>query len=218
MTEKKFLLLSLEDSKTKKIANAVNNTTSKKILELLAEKTSTETEIAKKLDLPISSVHYNLKLLQEAKLVEWKEYHYSEKGKEVKHYSLANKYIIIAPKEERESIMEILKKIIPVFYFVLAFSAIVEMYNRFFGVEEKEVAVFEATAKIARDMDSAGINSVEEIAMITPEQSYDFLFVSEPTMYFFAGAMVALFLMFAFLYIKALKNTKKQEVPESIEF
>jgi predicted short-subunit dehydrogenase-like oxidoreductase (DUF2520 family) len=57
--------------------------------------------------LPISTVHYNLRNLMESTLVSAKEFHYSEKGKEVNHYSLANKYIIIAPKGEEKTREEI---------------------------------------------------------------------------------------------------------------
>lgn len=114
--KKNFLLLSLDDEKTKAIANTVSNSTCKKILEFLAENDGTETEISKTLGIPISTVHYNLKQLLEARLVEWDNYHLSEKGKEVKHYTLANKYIIIAPKgADKASFLEAVKNIIPVF-------------------------------------------------------------------------------------------------------
>jgi len=41
------------------------------------------------------------------------EFHYSTKGKEVNHYKLANKYIIIAPKQTDNRFMEALQKILP---------------------------------------------------------------------------------------------------------
>jgi len=43
----------------------------------------------------------------ESTLVSAKEFHYSEKGKEVNHYSLANRYIVIAPKGEEKTREEI---------------------------------------------------------------------------------------------------------------
>ncbi|MDA1196433.1 MAG: hypothetical protein O2779_00530 [Nanoarchaeota archaeon] len=49
----------------------------------------------------------------QAKLIESDEYHYSEKGKEVNHYKLANKYVIIAPKSTH-GLREKLRSILPV--------------------------------------------------------------------------------------------------------
>lgn len=113
MKKKNFLLLSLEDNKAKKIANIISNESCKKILDYLSEKDATETQIVKELKLPASTVHYNLKQLFDVKLIDWEEAHYSEKGKQVKHYTLANKYIVIAPKNDNSSIKDILKSIMP---------------------------------------------------------------------------------------------------------
>jgi DNA-binding transcriptional ArsR family regulator len=109
-----FLLVSLEEKSAKKIAEVINNETSRKILDKLAAKECTESELSKDLNIPISTIHYNLKQLVESRLVIVDEFHYSTKGKEVNHYKLANKYIIIAPKQENHSkFMEALQKILP---------------------------------------------------------------------------------------------------------
>ncbi|MEM0230943.1 MAG: helix-turn-helix domain-containing protein [Candidatus Woesearchaeota archaeon] len=106
MSEKKgepFVLVSLEEKKLKQIADALSSETAKAIMSLLSERQSaTETEISEALNVPISTVHYNLKKLIESGLVVSNEFHYSSKGKEVNHYSLANKYIIITPKKEEK--------------------------------------------------------------------------------------------------------------------
>jgi len=112
MAKESFLLVSLKESKAKKLAQVISNESCRKILDYLSEKEATETDLAKKLDIPISTVHYNLKHLIDAGLVTAEEFHYSEKGKEVNHYKLANKYIIIAPKVF--GIKEKLKSILPV--------------------------------------------------------------------------------------------------------
>ena len=92
MAKDKFILVSLKEEESKKLAQIISNDTSRKILDFLAEKEATESEIASKLDIPISTVHYNLQALVKGSLVEADEYHYSKKGKEVLHYKLANKY------------------------------------------------------------------------------------------------------------------------------
>src|SRR3989344_3588410 len=98
MAKEKFLLVSLKEDKAKKLAQVISNDTSRKILDYLAEKEATESDLAKTLEVPISTIHYNLKALMDAGIIEVEEFHYSQKGKEVNHYKLANKYIIIAPK------------------------------------------------------------------------------------------------------------------------
>ncbi len=100
MAEESFLMFSLKDEKSKKLAQVISNNTSRKILNELSKKSMTETELSKFLSLPISTVHYNLKALEEAKLIQADEFHYSEKGKEVNHYTVTNKLVIIAPKSE----------------------------------------------------------------------------------------------------------------------
>lgn len=104
-TNKNFLLLSLDDTKIKKVSNAVSNDSSRKILGYLSNKEATESELADKLQIPISTVHYNIQQLMEAGLVNAKEFHYSKKGKEVIHYKLTNKYIIIAHKKTNTSML-----------------------------------------------------------------------------------------------------------------
>jgi len=133
MAKDPFLLVSLEENESKALAQVMSNDTARKILDLLSKHESlTETDIAKKLDVPLSTVHYNLQALVKANLVKSEEFHYSEKGKEVNHYSLANKLIIIAPKNTRtESFRDKLKSILPVALIVAAVGVVMQLFNKF---------------------------------------------------------------------------------------
>ncbi|MGV8169576.1 MAG: ArsR/SmtB family transcription factor [Candidatus Nanoarchaeia archaeon] len=115
MAEKSFVLLSLKDDKAKNLSKALSNETCRKILDYLASKgDATETQISTDLKVPISTVHYNMKLLADNGLVSMDEYHYSEKGKEVIHYKMKNRYIVIAPEpEDEKSVMKKLRGMIP---------------------------------------------------------------------------------------------------------
>ncbi len=114
MVKESFILVSLEDEKTKKLSQSITNETCRKILNYLSEKEeATETLISKDLNIPMPTVNYNMKLLVENGLVEVNEFHYSRKGREVDHYSLANKMIIISPKKD-EKLLSRLKKLLPV--------------------------------------------------------------------------------------------------------
>ncbi len=131
MPEESFLLINLKESESKKLAQVISNDTSRKILAYLSKKKSaTETDIAKELNIALSTVHYNLKHLTKAKLVNADEFHYSQKGKEVIHYSLANKYIIIAPKASPK-LLDSLKKLIPAFLLVGLAAGAMKLYEIF---------------------------------------------------------------------------------------
>ena len=99
MAKNNFLLVDLNEKRTKKLAETITSNTSRNILNYLTEKDDSEANISKELKIPISTVHYHLQKLQEAGLVIVEEFHYSKKGREVNHYKLANKYIIITPKK-----------------------------------------------------------------------------------------------------------------------
>ena len=129
MAKEKFLLVSLSDEKTKHLAQVMSNDTARKILDYLADKEATESELAEKLEAPISTIHYNLQQLQKGGLVIAEEYHYSKKGKEINHYKLANKYIIIAPKSTY-GIKEKLKSILPVAVIMAAGAGFLNWFSR----------------------------------------------------------------------------------------
>ncbi len=114
MKDDKFLLLNLEDSKSKDLAQVISSETSRKVLSLLSEKSYSETDIANKLNLPLPTAHYNIKHLLKAELVEIEDFLWSEKGKKIQLYKLANKLIIIAPSNVKsESFLNKLKDIVP---------------------------------------------------------------------------------------------------------
>ncbi|MFH1064764.1 MAG: helix-turn-helix domain-containing protein [Candidatus Woesearchaeota archaeon] len=134
MSKKSFLLVSLNENKTKKLAEVISNNTCRKMLDYLADKKdATESDMAKDLKIPISTVHYNMKALLTAKLVKSDEYHYSSKGKEVSHYRLANQYVIIAPEGEKNAIREKLKSIIPTALIMGAAAGIIKIFSGSYG-------------------------------------------------------------------------------------
>ena len=141
MAKKSFLLVSLKENKAKKLAEVISNKTCRKILDFMAEKKdATESEVAKKLGIPLSTVHYNMKALLAAKLVKSDEYHYSPKGKEVSHYRLANQYVIIAPEGEKHAIRQKLKSIIPTALIMVAAAGIIKIFTSGLGAVRMEAA------------------------------------------------------------------------------
>jgi DNA-binding transcriptional ArsR family regulator len=114
--EKKYLLISMEDKRAKKLSQVLGNNTCKKIIDLLAEKESSEKDISDILKIPMNTVEYNLKKLLEVELIEkTKNFFWSQKGKKIVMYKLSNKSIIISPKSSM--ISSKLKSILPVAIF-----------------------------------------------------------------------------------------------------
>ena len=78
MPEEPYLLVSLDEDKSKKLAQVLSNETSRKILSYMSKKENiTETELSKDLKIPLSTIHYNIKQLVKSGLVEDNQYTYS---------------------------------------------------------------------------------------------------------------------------------------------
>ena len=135
MTDK-FIMISLDDEKTKNIADVLGNKTAKKILDFLAEAAETsEQDLSRALNVPINTIEYNLKKLLDAGLVEKaKNFFWSRKGRKIDMYKLARKHIVISHKTKPS--LSKLKSIVPtalisgvivwiVYYFVRAKEAVV---------------------------------------------------------------------------------------------
>ncbi|MFW5991241.1 MAG: winged helix-turn-helix transcriptional regulator [Candidatus Nanoarchaeia archaeon] len=194
MSKNNFLLLSLEDDKINNVANAVSNKSGKKILDFLAEGKATESEIAKKLNLAISTVHYNLQQLMKAGLVVADEYHYSEKGREILHYKLANKYIIIAPQKKR-GLKKLLKNILPVVLISAGVAGILEFFTRNFTTDAtNEVAQESAPKMMTAETEAAASNTLlEEVGKYI---------ISDIAIWFFLGAIFASILYLIIQYLR----------------
>ena len=209
MAKNKFLLLSLEDDSAKKIANTINNESARKILDYLADKDATESDIVKDLKIPASTVNYNIEQLLNAKLITWEKYHYSEKGKEVRHYSIANKFIIIAPKGDKEGLLELLKKLSPAFLITLLGAGLIEYYTRI-----KSSSLEDASLMMANSAPALENTMMAKSAGFAPEATTyanDVLIqsaplLSEPTAYFILGSLVTLMFVFLYLYLRTTRE------------
>jgi len=209
-----FLLISLDEKKSKKIAEAINNDTGRKILDHLSKKECTESDMSKELNIPISTVHYNLKQLMDANLVIVDEFHYSTKGKEVNHYKLANKYIIIAPKQTDNRFMEALQKILPLTIITAVVGGLLTGVNLFQGALNKAAVTAPEAApmmlKTASDevvsaaSAGAGANMARNAAYYGAEASRPFL-QSNAVAWFFVGALSIIIIYFLYEIVKKRK-------------
>jgi hypothetical protein len=139
--------------------------------------------------IPISTVHYHLQKLQEAGLVTVEEFHYSEKGRVINHYKLANKYIIIAPKKV-SGLREKLKGILPV---AIIFGAI-SVAIKFFTTKTTEFA----SPMVAKTMDFQ--ESAPMLLKEAPVQAVSK--VPEAALWFLAGGITVAVIYVVYDYLK----------------
>ncbi|MFH1331937.1 MAG: helix-turn-helix domain-containing protein [archaeon] len=127
MPSEKFIIVSLEDEKSKDLANVISNDTSRRILSFLSEKEASESDISKALGLPPSTVHYNVQHLLKNNLIEVKDFYWSDKGNKVNIYTIAKKLIVIAPKGAK--VTSAIKSLIPVALISLAAAAVIHFVS-----------------------------------------------------------------------------------------
>jgi DNA-binding transcriptional ArsR family regulator len=206
MAKEKFLLVSLNESKSKQLAQAISNESCRKILDYLADKDSTESELSTKLNIPISTVHYNLQQLIKGGLVVVEEYHYSKKGKEINHYKLANKYIIIAPKSTY-GIKEKLKGLLPVAILAGIGAGLIQFFSNLSGkssLAANKIVAESTPMMIERALPVADL-AQEAIPMIV-EESVNSLFISNIAVWFFIGAISSIL---SYILVDYLMSKKK---------
>ena len=189
MSKSNFLLVDLNESKTKKLAETITSDTSRKILNYLAEKEQdTETKIAEQLLLPISTVHYHLQKLQEAGLILVEEFHYSPKGREVNHYKLANKYIIIAPKHV-SGLREKLKGILPVGIIALGIAGIIKLVQSF---TMRSTGMLESAKVMATTVPQEAVSLTQDVVIM--EKPPFGTFPTDIAFWFAVGSVATIFL------------------------
>ncbi|PIY60388.1 hypothetical protein COY95_02020 [Candidatus Woesearchaeota archaeon CG_4_10_14_0_8_um_filter_47_5] len=205
-----FLLVSLKEEQAKKLAQVISNDTCRKILASLAKKSYTETELSKYLAVPLSTIHYNVSALVDAKLVKADEFHYSEKGKEVLHYSLANKYVIIAQEAAPSGFVDKLREILPVALIVGAVGAVMAAITRFAaqasfgpGMMRQTITADSANAasqKLAAGFAAPAAMEASETLVQNPGTFFSSLLPS--ILWFVVGALFALLVFALYSHLK----------------
>ena len=182
-------MVSLEGAESKALAQVLSNDSAREIMKFMAENEAvTETDIAQALKIPLSTAHYNMQNLVKANLAKATEFHYSKKGKEVMHYNLSNKLIIIAPSKADRS--KLLKRVLPMIAFIGIIggalqAGFVSMKNGLNQVAAKAVPMAARTVA-----DEAFTDATPMLA--TPVMSNTIVpFYMTPLFYFFVGAVLA---------------------------
>jgi predicted transcriptional regulator len=124
--DEKLLILPLGEA-SKKITQVISNDTARKIIELLADAPLSASDIAERLQTPLTTIVYNIENLESVGLIKIDKIKYSEKGREVKIYAPVRKLIVVVPeKTDRKSITDILRKYVGVALAAVFASSLIE--------------------------------------------------------------------------------------------
>jgi predicted transcriptional regulator len=129
MGEENFILVSLEDSKSKEISEVLGSKTCKRIIAYLSEnKEASQKDLSDNLKIPMNTLDYNIKkLLSSGFIQKRKNFFWSKKGKKIVMYELSNKSIVISHKKPTS---EKLKSIIPALILTAAGTFAVWTYEK----------------------------------------------------------------------------------------
>ncbi|HOI13941.1 MAG TPA: helix-turn-helix domain-containing protein [Methanoculleus sp.] len=95
------------DERAQKIARAMASQTANAIIQAFGRGPRTSSEVARQMKIPITTASYHIENLLDAGLLEVMETRWSEKGREVKVYGLANQIVIIAsPESDLRSVLQ----------------------------------------------------------------------------------------------------------------
>ncbi len=129
----KLIILPLGEE-SKKITQVITNDTARQIIELLADHSMSVSDIAHKLDVPLTTIKYNIENLVDVGLAKVERIKYSEKGRQVKIYGPVRKLIVVVPEKiDHTSIADVLKKYMGVVLAAVFASGIVEFLTGGFG-------------------------------------------------------------------------------------
>ncbi len=124
--DEKLIILPLGEE-SKKLTQVISNDTARKIIELLADAPLSASDIAERLQTPLTTIVYNLENLESVGLIKVEKIKYSEKGREVKIYAPGRKLIVLVPeKTDRKSITDILRKYVGVVLAAVFASSLIE--------------------------------------------------------------------------------------------
>ncbi len=124
--DEKVLILPLGEE-SKKVTKVLSNDSARQVLELLADTPMSASDIAEKLEIPLTTVKYNLDALIDSGLIKVKETKWSVKGRKIKIYAPVRKLIVVVPdKTDKKSVADILQRYLAVLLGAAGLSAIIE--------------------------------------------------------------------------------------------
>lgn len=195
----KYINIDLDDERIGKIADAISNKTCKRILEILADGERSGSEVSEKLKIPLNTATYNLDILFDAGLIEKSSgFLWSEKGKRIVKYKVANKKIVISPKSSFKGILgSVLVSGLIAGVIKLWYDNSISAVNSigYSGDFTQESAKMIASDQMYAEGASNVVNGASSLS--TSAMSF-----GDPALWFFFGALVGLIILLLFNWRK----------------
>ncbi len=194
MSEDRFMLVSLEDSKSKAIAEVIGSKTCKKIINYLAEKKeASQKDLSDALDIPMNTLDYNVKKLLESGFVQKrKNFFWSKKGKKIIMYELSNKSIVFSPKKVNS---EKIKSILPAFILTLAGTFAIWVFEKIkYAQENIASSAIEDSSEILMEKATGVAEATPQVVSV----AQDTILTPHPTpiwLWFLAGALLSILII-----------------------
>jgi DNA-binding MarR family transcriptional regulator len=190
MEDNNYILLSLNDEKSKAISEVLGSSTCKKIINYMTEvPEASQKDLSDALKIPLNTVEYNIKKLLTSGLIQKrKNFFWSKKGKKIIMYELSNKSIIISHKR---AVSEKIKSIMPAFILTLAGSFALWTYGKVKSVPrvvQKNIPTSEDVFYAASEMASDTSTTISPDTLLTP--------IGTPLwLWFLIGSLIAIFII-----------------------
>lgn len=129
MKKDNYLLVSLDEEKSKSIAEVIGSKTCRKIINHLSEtKEASQKDLSVELKIPLNTIEYNIKkLLSTGFIRKTKNFFWSKKGKKIIMYELSKKSIVISQDKKTSNKI---KSILPAFILTAAGTFAVWVYEK----------------------------------------------------------------------------------------
>lgn len=165
MTENKFMLISLDDERSKSVAEVLSSATCKKIINHLAEnKEASQKDISDAVGIPLNTVEYNInKLLNSGFIQKRKNFFWSKKGKKIVMYELSNKSIIISHKKK---VSDKVKSIVPAFILTAVGTFSIWVYEK---IKLASNIVTSVNGGVSEESSGVILDASKASDVITPE-------------------------------------------------
>ncbi|TYT62803.1 ArsR/SmtB family transcription factor [Natrialba swarupiae] len=126
-------VLCLDDEETREVLSALSSETAHDVFQLLNEEAATPATVADRLETSIQNVHYHLGNLEDAGLIEVVDTCYSEKGREMEVFVVAEDptVVFLGTSDDRTSIKRAFSAFSSFVGPTAVFLSIAELFSRF---------------------------------------------------------------------------------------
>ena len=190
--EEKLLILPLNDKNSKKLSQIISNDTARDVLEAIASKPLSASEIAEKLGIPLTTVQYNLAKLNDVGLVKVERTRYSKKMKHMKIYAPQRKFVIIVPekKTSRGEVIAALKMLLSMTFFAVVGFGVIEFLTM--KIKGPELGGVIRSVQMEKDGVPAPVPAPEEVF----DAAYGFDIFAHPGLWFLFGSLFVIIAVF----------------------